>query len=90
MVLTAIEWSIAGDLHNWLIVSVYRAHRLPLVAENNTKRAVLFGSASTLVSTVGQEFPIRVSDLLMLVLYWCLNPLLSATGMLHTGTAEPL
>ena len=59
MVLTAIERSIAGDLHNWLIVSVYRARRaqrLLLVAENHTKRAVLFVSTSTLVPTVGQDF----------------------------------
>ena len=62
MVLTAIERSIAGDLHNWLIVSVYRARRrrrraqrLLLVALNHTKRAVLFVSGSTLVPTVGQE-----------------------------------
>ena len=59
MVLTAIERSIAGDLHNWLIVSVYRARRaqrlLLVVAENRTKRAVLFVSGSTLVPTVGQE-----------------------------------
>ena len=75
MVLTAIERSIAGDLHNWLIVSVYRARRraqrlLLVVAENRTKRAVLFVSASTLVPTVGQN-----SSLVP-------NSLLSAIGML--------